>query len=81
MSKFILPLLLLFPVLSGCAVVDLAAHSVKKYEKSKQTAAETQTSAVEPVPAVVTDAAPVAEPEPVEPAPSSGGAIRTQSLD
>jgi len=82
MSKFILPFVLLLPALSGCAVVDLAAHGVKKYEKSKQPTSETQTSAVAPAPvAVAEDAVQVAEPEPVDAAPASGGAIKAQSLD
>lgn len=72
--------------LAGCAVVDLAAHGVKRYEKSKE---PEQTAAAEPT---QTPSAPVEtsrndEPmrdvgygQPVEAAPSSGG-IRSQPLD
>lgn len=67
--------------LAGCAVVDLAAHGVKKYEKGKQPPAQEQ--------AVVAPAAgstPIREAEaeyrPVDAvSPPSGGAIRSQSLD
>ena len=79
MSKLAVSLLLL-PCLAGCAVVDLAAHSVKQYEKSKQPAAETR-SATAQTAAPAADAAQVAEPEPVSAAPEPTGTIRTQSLD
>ena len=77
-------------MLSGCAVVDLTAHGIKQYEKSKtQTAtAEPEAQPSQPAPAVV--AAPVesvsadAMPDqtPIIPAPvSSGSAIKAQPLN
>ncbi|MBI2241369.1 MAG: hypothetical protein HYU59_11280 [Magnetospirillum gryphiswaldense] len=80
MSKIALPLLLL-PLLAGCAVVDLAAHGMKQYEKSKQPAAQQQTATAEPEPVSSPDTVPSSEPEPVMAAPSSGGSIKAQSLD
>lgn len=68
--------------LAGCAVVDLAAHGVKQYEKSKvgnQAPADTAASA--PAPATTVEANVQPEPEPVSVAPSSSGAIKAQSLD
>lgn len=79
MSKLVFPLLLL-PCLAGCAVVDLAAHSVKQYEKSKQpAAAETQSTTTQPAAAPAADVVSASEPEPVAAEPA--GTIRTQSLD
>lgn len=80
MSKIALSLLLI-PLLAGCAVVDLAAHSVKQYEKSKQPAAESQAAVAQPSTPSTTDVVQASDSEPVAPAPSSGGAIRAQSLD
>jgi len=68
--------------LAGCAVVDLAAHSVKRYEKSKEQPTQGQAIAA-PAPAASAprDVA-EAEYQPAEVAPpASGGAIRSQSLD
>lgn len=84
MSRFVFTLVSLL-VLSGCAVVDLAAHGVKQYEKSKQPQqSQPQTAAAqqaEPVPAATA----ISEDEaqynaPAAPPPASG-AIRAQSLD
>lgn len=81
MSKLVFSLLLL-PCLAGCAVVDLAAHGVKQYEKSKQPAvAETQSATTQPAAAPAADMVSASEPEPVAAAPEPAGAIRTQSLD
>ncbi|MCA1907665.1 MAG: hypothetical protein LDL39_04815 [Magnetospirillum sp.] len=81
MSKYFLSLLLL-PCLAGCAVVDLAAHGVKQYEKSKQpAAAESGNTNAQPTAAPAADVAQVAEPEPVSAAPEPTGTIRAQSLD
>lgn len=80
MPKFVLPLLIL-PLLAGCAVVDLAAHGMKQYEKSKQPAAEQQTATAESVPVSSSDVVQASEPEPVAAAPSSSGSIKAQSLD
>ncbi|MGE4281047.1 MAG: hypothetical protein AB7G62_15770 [Magnetospirillum sp.] len=80
MSKIVLPLVLL-PLLTGCAVVDLAAHGMKQYEKSKQPATQQQTASTEVAPASTADVVQASEPEPVVAAPSSSGSIKTQSLD
>ncbi|KAF0222398.1 MAG: hypothetical protein FD176_2720 [Rhodospirillaceae bacterium] len=83
MARWILPLLSVI-ALAGCAVVDLTAHGVKRYEKSK----EQERAAGQPggQPATM-ETSRNDEPmrdagygQPVEPA-SVGGAIQSQPLD
>ncbi|MBR9970447.1 hypothetical protein [Magnetospirillum sulfuroxidans] len=67
--------------LAGCAVVDLAAHGVKKYEKSKEQPSQGQAIA-SPAPTAAPRDVAEAEVRPVEAAPpDSAGAIRSQPLD
>ena len=66
-------------VLAGCSVVDLAAHGVKQYEKSKQPAGQEQSAAVQSAP-VVEPIRHAEDAQTVSP-PSTPGAIRSQSLD
>lgn len=83
MARWILPLLSVI-ALTGCAVVDLAAHGVKRYEKTKE---QEQTAGASGQQPAAVEASRNDEPmrdvgygASVEPA-SSGGAIQSQPLD
>lgn len=64
-------------VLGGCAVVDLAAHGIKEYEKSKD-GARTAQSAREEQPQAQPAAARRDEPEP--PPPMASGVPQRESV-
>lgn len=66
MSPFRLALMAAFtlPALAGCAVVDLAAHGMKEFEKSKVEAARSTPAATEPAPMRTPVSAPSARPAP-----------------
>lgn len=67
--RSVLPLILALPVLSGCAVADLAAHGIKEYERSKEArAAEAAPEPARPVPAPQPVVQPVRAVEPSVPA-------------
>lgn len=83
MARWIVPLVSVI-ALAGCAVVDLTAHGVKRYEKSKESEQAVGASGQQPA-AVETrrndePMRDVGYGPSVEPA-SSGGAIQSQPLD
>lgn len=82
MSRLVCALLSLV-VLTGCAVVDLAAHGVKSYEKSRQPAPSEQAAVAQSSASAQSydqDETP-RQPPMTETDSQGGGTIRAQALD